>query len=427
MSFEFYDTRSFEFYNTDSFEFYDANDESVSAVDIGEHLFFPPNWESSFFFRKIWNTGIIRTKTGIETRSALFTFPRKSLRFSFLFVTTNESNRLKRYLYQNLHKIWSVPYWNDASELTSPAFASQNILPVDTQHRNFEVGGLCVILSSLDLYEVGEIKSFDATSITLVDNLTSFWGTGVMAYPLLKCTMLPTQDLSYVTDSIANLDIELQEYVDIHITHNVSEIASETYLNYNILAIHTNYESDRSFVFVHEKEITQFLGVPILSSNQNETNIKFTNEYLLEGREEIDEFSSFFDVNKGRWGSFWISSEQRDIIITVPFNSDAITFSIDDIDWGTYWESNKNTGLYLNFRFPDGVNVQRKIISEPASGQITIDEIIGISSSSAELNHLTVSFLYLVRFDIDQLEMEYITDSIAKTKVTFITLPEIEI
>jgi len=78
----------------------------------------------------------------------------------------------------------------------------------------------------------------------------------------------------------------------------------------------------------------------------------------------------------------------------------------------------------LNFKFPDNTEIQRKIISEPTSTELTLDSTLGIACTAAELPFLTISFLYFVRFDIDQLAIVYHTDSSASVKATFKTLRE---
>jgi hypothetical protein len=166
----------------------------------------------------------------------------------------------------------------------------------------------------------------------------------------------------------------------------------------------------------------QFLGIAASFSNVAETNIKLTTKHTTETKEELNEYLAFFDDCKGRWQSFWLPSFNSDIIITSPFVTTDVIFDIADIEYSSYWDGNDVVGKYLHFLFPDGSVEYREIIGAPSSTEITIDSAIGKDITADELSNMTVSFLFFVRFEIDELGVNRITEEVSSFELKFSTI-----
>jgi len=138
------------------------------STSVEEYLFVRHSWNSPLEFSIKWKTNILAAIRKGEQRSALLTLPMRKLKLDLRAPTIATCNYLKRYMYHSTASIWGLPYWQDATELTSQALSGQAVLQVgSTQCRNFEVGGLCVVLVSWSSYEVGTILSKTDSSITL--------------------------------------------------------------------------------------------------------------------------------------------------------------------------------------------------------------------------------------------------------------------
>lgn len=393
---------------------------------VSEYLLLPVDWNTPLSLSKTWDTKIQESINGKEVRSAIYSFPRNSFRYTYTLLSQKEISYLNRRIYKNLHNIWGIPYWQDQTFLSSQAVSGQPVLNVEsTEYRNFEVGGSCVILAGIGEYEVGQILSFTATTITLQDDLNTTWDSGVLVMPLLQGRIDPVQTIN-ISGNNGVFQLEISESVDTDIIKANPSISFPTYLSYSVFNLKPNMRDQRVFKYQRTYELLKFYGVSVSLTNKNESSTTFTNDFLFFTKNEIQEFIDFFNYNKGRYGNFWIPSYNDDVNIISSFSDSDVTFSVDLIDWANYWEDN-NTGIYLNFKFSDGTEIQRRIISEPSSNQLTIDSAIGKTCSSDELSGLNVSFLYFGRFDIDRIDLLYETDTIASTKVTFKTIQEFNI
>ena len=425
MAFEFYDTSSFEFYDTTSFgfdTFYDTD--TLGVVAVNEYLFLFPNWAQSVYLRKEWRTSILRSLTGKETRSEIITSPVRSLRYALLNLSTYETNLLKRKIYKNLHNIWGIPYWMDSTPLLSLVSIGDITISVDTTNRNFYIGGLCVILKSETEYEVKTISMLDAATITVNSPAEASWNIGTNVYPILKSTLNSTQNFSYLTDIASEISLEFTEILDISMPFSVTSIEWDIYKTHDLFPLYPNFQSEISLDISRDIEQTVFYGVQYRRSYQEESNIKIANKYLFDTKVDAPELISFFDQKMGMYESFWLPSYLSDIVITDAFLSTDTVFSVENVDWDNYWLDNVTTGKFLNFRFPNGTNIQKQILEEDTPGSITLTEAIGVACSAAELPMLTVSFLYLVRFNMDALDLEYVTNEIVQAEVSFSTLNE---
>ena len=394
--------------------------------EIDEYMTLPITWESSISFRRKWKTGIQTTITGYETRSSLYTFPKTDLSYKYLTMSQEESMHLLSRLYKNIHRVWGVPIFISETKLTVDAVLDQyDLVTVSAEFDFFKEGSQCIILQDFETYEIGTIASIDGNTISLVDPLSNTWSAGTSVYPILQSTLENIAELNYITDENQECEVIFSEDVSIYKPFPPAPITLPDfpiYKNYYIFNLSPNFADGIKLSINHNATQTKFLGVGTIFSLLVESKISLSTSYLLDGKEEIYNFLSFFDLHKGRKTSFWLPSFLRDIKLTSSvFMGDTI-LNIGDIGLATYWNS-ITTGVFINFRLPNGTNLQRKIISTPSETAIEIESSLGVSLTSVEAANTIVSFLYFVRFDIDEVELQYPTDLAVIMDLFFITVP----
>jgi len=390
------------------------------SVTINDYFLLPPDWSSSVSQKRIWRTSIQTSIEEGEKRSALFTWPRRTLKFNVQCMSIPETNYVRRKLYKNLHNVWGIPLWPEWTKLSSQASSGQAVLNVgSTEGRNFEVGGKCMILVDEDNYEAGDILSLTATSITLDTNLNSTWDSGLYVYPILKSKLNVNQKGISEISGLDYFDFEFIEVPDTDITHFEFTTTPDTYIGHNIFTKKPNWMGSLDVEYRHNYQILQFLGERYSNTNVVETNMTINADFLNFDNDELNDLLGFFDLSKGRWDGFWLPSFNDDVQITSPFADTETTFDIKDIKWSTYWNGMDVVGQYLFFRFPDGSIEYRNITDAPSSTELTIDSAIGTAINSNELPFLQVSFLFFVRFDIDEIEIDRITGTTSDCKLKF--------
>lgn len=387
----------------------------------------PPDWSEVVSIGHIANTGMLKSITGTEQRSALYTWPRMKVGYTAAPSAYTHKAWLTRELWKNLHNTWGVPIWPDETLLTVQASSSQSVLSVgETAYRRFYAGGRCIVMNPSNplSYETGVIATVGVTSITLDAGLASTWPSGSAVYPLIVGRLRAEQSATRKSHKIVAIDIEIVESFGVDDDHHaIDHTQSVTqYMGYDVFLhpplIH------QSVGFAHAYQLFRALGPSISSSYLSETEMRFAFQHTCDSRSAIWDKVLFFDVVKGRYGSFWVPSYQPDIQVTAGFDAGATSISITDIDYDTYWFVNDATGRHLFFWFPDGSYALRSITGA-TSTSLTLNSAIGTACASSDLDRLMVGFLHFCRFAHDEMTIDYSyrIATAADIQTQFITIP----
>lgn len=187
------------------------------------HAYFtlPPDWGSGVTLTRSYKTGIQMSVTGQEKRSALYSWPRRALKYKVIGMSAAEVAYIKRKIWRHQHHVWGVPLWTDGSKLTAIAAAGTKSLAVeDTRYRDFAIGDKVIITNPAnpDSYEYGTIASFTQTGITLVDNLTYSWTSFYFVYPVLPARFEASMTLTSRTDRVGEMTIKAVEAFEENMT-----------------------------------------------------------------------------------------------------------------------------------------------------------------------------------------------------------------
>ena len=196
------------------------------------------------------------------------------------------------------------------------------------------------------------------------------------------------------------------------------------YKGKDLFLFHPNWVDSMDQGFRHPYDLLQWIGKGYCVDNLDETVLKLRFQFLINGKENIRDFVQFFDDQMGRLGGFWLPSWQSDIVVTSAFLGTDTVLTIEDIDYQATYLPLAATGRHIFVKFPDGVEKYKTIIDAfSLDGTITLDSAIGANCTADQLPHLLVSFLHFVRFDQDEFELKYISDSIITCKLSFSTIP----
>lgn len=396
-------------------------------ITIDEYFLIPPNWESEVSYKRKWETTIQTNLEEGEKRSAVFSWPRRSLRFDISTMSIAETNYFNRKMFRYLHKVWGIPFWGEEQILTSEAASGQAVLNIaSTLKSNFAVGATVAIITDYNTFEAGEILSMTSTSITLTANLAATWTQGQYVYPILKGKLTANQSASKPTDAHLSFQFDVKEVPDPDITHVPYTTSSfPTYQSLPLFNLKHNWISELGLEFTHNYDILESIGMLYMDSDAPETNISISANYLFGTKDELYEYLAFFDDREGRWDSFWVSTDAPDIQLTSAQAWNDTTLQINDIEWTDHWSSawTENMGQYIEFSFPNGYKVQRKILSATSSS-ITLDAATGVTITAAMLRSTKVSFLVLSRFAVDEVEVKKTTDTISEIDTKFTSIYE---
>lgn len=181
-----------------------------------------------------------------------------------------------------------------------------------------------------------------------------------------------------------------------------------------VQAVETTFERDR--------QVFQTFGPGAFWSNRDATALKLKMGLTLIGKDEIQTLRLFFDAMRGRWGGFWLPTWHSDLRPASALAADDLVLTVTDSGWGDYWSSRPGIGRYLFFLFPDGEEKIREAVGRPGPDRIRLNTSLGRSVDEAEINNLFISFFLFVRFDQDALELDFKTETVARTQIIFQTL-----
>ena len=143
-------------------------------------------------------------------------------------------------------------------------------------------------------------------------------------------------------------------------------------------------------------------------------------KFLLE-RSEIRELEGFFDARRGQMEGFWLPTWNADFRLAKPVGSSDATFQVEPSGFPAYFGIHPGLAK-VAFIKKDGTITPHTIIGAVVQAPYEAVQFSGTSGFSCDIDTL-VSHLVYVRFNADELQFQYINDSLAEVDVEFMELP----
>jgi hypothetical protein len=364
-----------------------------------------------------FETNVLRSMYGHEQRSALYGWPRRTVKYDVTFMSEAQAAYFTRVVNKYQGSVFGVPVWGEQGNLSAQASASQTYVDlIDVDKMNFEVGGLFVLFADYETYEVREIDSMTTTRLNFSTGLSSTWPIGSTLYPMLHMTVEQNIPSTKLTSAYGGSGLVFKEAWNGDIVHELGSQSFPFYKEYVVFNKRPNWIDNVGVSITRSSEYLQKLGVQIRYTRDPESEFVLEASYLSTNIDECAELKGWFNYCMGKWSQFWIPTWQRDIVVTGAISSSDTILTIEDIEYATYWANNNSVGKYLFLLLPDDTEVYREITAWPSSTQITVDEEIGYDVSADSVQHVLASFLLPARFEIDEMEMQYYRPTVATTK-----------
>lgn len=386
-------------------------------MSIDASMMLECDWSDRFMIAYTFETNILRSIYGYEQRSALYSWPRRTIKYNVTFMSAAEAAYFTRVVSKNQGSVFGVPVWGEQGALTAQAPASQTYIDLtNVDKMNFEVGGLFVLFDGYETYEAREIFSKTTTRLNFLTGLSSTWESGSEVYPMIHMTMDQNVTYQKVTSSYGGTSLVFKEAWNEDVEH---ELASHTFPTYNTFPVFNkkpNWADRFNLSISRPSEFLQKLGVQIRYTREAESEFLLNTGYLWDGLDECFEIRGFFNECMGKWKQFWLPTWQRDVVLTGAISSSDTTLTIEDIEYSSYWAENAIIGKHLFILLPDDTEIYRRVKAWPTSTTLTLNESVGHDVSADEIQHTLVSFLLPSRFEVDEMEMQYYKPTVASTK-----------
>jgi len=394
-------------------------------MSVNAYLTLPPG--RGLALSHIWKTGMQKSITGKGKRSALYTWPRLKIGYKYKLTSDAKQNWLKRRLFKYPDELWGVPVWPDKTILTAQAASGQKVISIESSaNRHFYEDRDAILIDPSDYtsYEAVTIDVLAADQITTAGNLANTWPANSLIFPLYYFHIPKGPEVIPQYIKYGTFQLEATESFESTPSFSYSLPASgaDIYEGYDLLFIRP-FKDGRKQPFEHRYSILQSLGPAYSESTYVETLTPLEMSVRRTSRADLWTLQNFFDSKMGRLSPFWVPSWQADIVVTDQIASADTQLTIEDIEYAAYWLPNDVTGRYIILIWPDDTYVCRKILSAPTAMTLALDAAVGKDCASDTLPFLLVSFLHFSRFDLDELEMKYVTAAITAEQLSFSSVP----
>ncbi len=151
---------------------------------------FPP--EKPVRERLRWLTSILDAISGVEQRIANRGFPRQEFILDFVREEGTELTRFDNTVFDWQARIFGFPIWWEPTTLSADILSGVTTVPVaSTAFADYRIDGLAMVFTDEITFDVLEIDSFDATSITFKSPTGRDFSAGTMVMPVRTCRMTP--------------------------------------------------------------------------------------------------------------------------------------------------------------------------------------------------------------------------------------------
>ena len=375
-----------------------------------------PDWSDGWLERLMWATDVLTARDGTEQRIRLRSQPRRSLEFSLL-AAGDDTALLDVLLSAWQARVYALPVWPDKSRLSSRVNAGSTVIPVATPHLEYAADGLLVIGTDSRNTEAAEILSVASHAVTLKQPLLQTWPAGAFVVPAQTARLRMKQGVARVTESIARsrLVFDLVES---------SVIApQETGMSFKSAPVWLQRPNRRRDVETEYQRLAEVLdfetGITAVDDTANRPFICRSFDYLCRNRAEIAAFRGWLAARQGRFAAFWQPAWETSLVPTRKLLAGQTALTV----------ASRGYALYFN-----GLPERAEAAFLHKTGQWHLRTILGFGPGmSGEEEVMTLDqpfsfdarpedwaalyFLEKTRLDADQIELNWLTDSVVEASV----------
>ncbi|WP_019865131.1 hypothetical protein [Methylovulum miyakonense] len=373
---------------------------------------FWPNYKRDFIERWEWKTSVLTSFNGDEQRAAIRQYPRRSFEYQ-VFAQGSDKAALNHFLQAGASTLYGVPDWN-WGEMLQPT-TTQDLsyyLPISTT--GFIADGYIVGFIDPTLYELRKVVAIDGAGVQL-DGAVD-WPPGTLVHPVIPALLNKEQAVVHTTGLLAEPIISFNCLPSLS-PFDASDTPYPVYAGFYVLEQPFEQGQSTTLDYVYKTDtLDNGVGSPWVDIESYSPGIAQPKQWFLNGHDAITNFLRFSHFCAGRLKPFWVPSGTWDAeIVSITGTSIVITDS-------AYARLVPNKPHRQHLRITSAFSTYyRKIVSSASGGDLetlTLDTSLPITASEVT----GFSFLWLVRFDADRIEVAYMHASLAKAVTPVRTL-----
>ena len=377
---------------------------------------FVPNWGQPVVERLSWLTDVLGNPRGTEQRRSLRVAPRKAWQANFVM------EGAERALFDLAmagwgRRVWSLPVWVDAQQLTAPLPAGSSVIACDTVGRDFREGGLALLRGETAFdTEAVEIQSITTQAITLQRVTQAAWPAGTRLYPLRSARLAELPETTRRTDRllVSDCSFELVEPVDWP-----GVLPATLYKGQPVLVARPDESED----LTHSYErlvltLDNATGIPAATDTAGKGFVLQQHRWLLVGRQEHSAWRSLLYALRGRATAVWIPTHAQDLMPAGPLTGSLL--KVQRVGYSRFGLGQLGR-QDIRIELQDGSVLMRRITAAVENGpteELVVDaDFPGVIQPDQVAR---ISYMALCRLASDDVELEHLTDQdgVARCAVT---------
>lgn len=371
-----------------------------------------PNWSEPIVERLEWLTDVMISRIVTEQRAGVRLTPRRQFEFK-----VNPTNRERSYLELWLHRMGAeeclLPLWHDVGRLSAGVTVGSTRIPLDTTYREFEEGGLAILIADTWTWEVVGITTLDDTGLDIDAPTILGWSKGATIHPLRVALM----DEAEVTSSALTSRVGESKIGFTLNRANPFTAGAEVLPTYDGLPVVTLPPNRMDALETRYQRVMEELDNGTGRRRRYDENARaFSTQFYnwqAKGRQQHAELRAALYRLSGRRKPIWLPTFNDDFRLSVDLGSTATNLRIDKIGYRYLGSTSAIPGKADVMIRDDSGNPQFKRITGTLTNPSATEERLTISgtagfTASAGRNG---SFMSTVRMDQDLVEITHHTDS----------------
>lgn len=371
----------------------------------------PPNWSEAVLERLEWLTDVLASRSGCEQRASVRLTPRRSFDMKF-----NPTGRVRSYLELWLHRLGAseflLPLFHDRGRMSASTAEGATRIPLDTTYREFEEGGLAVILGDAFTWELIEIVSLDDTGLNIAGPSFLAWEKGSSVYPLRVVTLDSEVTSQAITSRVGEGKFTFTTNRSNPLT--VSADPLPVYDGLPLISLPPNRMDSLEAQYARVmEELDQGIGRRRLYDENGRAFAKQFYNWQAKGRQEHAALRQTLYRLAGRRVAAWMPSFNEDITLAASVTPTSDHLRVEKIGY-KYLGGGAAIAGKRDILLKDDTGAIRvvrvnSVGVDPAPGQerLNLSAVTGFSAASGR----TGSFVSTVRLDQDTVEITHHTDS----------------
>lgn len=381
---------------------------------------FAHNWNTPVHESLAWLTDVLPSRNGREQRIRLRPHPRRRLEYSLLLKDADDRRRFHALQFGWQHRTFAIPIWTDADRLQAAAAAGAQFIPVATDLKDYDDGGLVMLWRSPSQYEIAEIDTVAANGLALKRGLLAAWASGTAVAPIRLGIVPKDIQIKGITADVESMPIALQLLAqEASVRRFPAFVAPYTYKGIDVFTAKTGYNENVEIEVSRETEAWDYqTGVFAQQSPHSGSVGARDMRLVLKDRAAVGAFLAWLQARAGKLREVWIPSWEQDFEIVEAFGAQAAAIKVKGFGYASMYAMHPARRDVV-FRRQDGTLFFRRIIgaeeNPDGTETISLDMAMGLAGSAASFTH--VSFLKLCRLEADETTLNWVTN--AAVKVAF--------